>query len=191
MSQPATGRPRRHRLSVADYHRMAEVGILRPDERVELIEGELLDMAPIGSRHNSAVDRVAAALHAAAEGRAIVRAQGSVSLDAYTEPEPDIALLRHRADFYWSAQPQPADVLLIVEVAETTLGYDSDVKLPLYARHRIPEVWLVDIEGRRLTRHRAPLQGAYSLVDEPELNVPVALSALPEVFADLRGLLGY
>src|SRR5689334_20099144 len=108
MSQIAVEPPRRHRLSVADYYRMAEVGILRPDERVELIDGEIIDMAPIGSRHNATVTRLATILHRAVGDSAIVQAQGSISLGSHSELEPDIALLHPRADFYWSAHAQPA-----------------------------------------------------------------------------------
>jgi Uma2 family endonuclease len=189
MSQIATHQPRRHRLSVADYYRLAEAGILRPDEPVELIDGDIIDMAPIDSRHNATVDRLAAALQiASAGGRAIVRAQGSIALGAYSEPEPDIALLRPRADFYWSEQPGPADILLLVEVAASSLPYDRDVKVPLYARHQVAEVWLIDIEARRLTRYRNPSPRGYSSIDDPDLRAPLPVEMLVDVRVDLSAL---
>jgi Uma2 family endonuclease len=188
MSHLATDVPRRHRLSAADYHRMAEVGILAPDARVELIDGEIIDMAPIGSRHNATVDRLTKALHTAVGDVAIVRTQGSIALGAYSEPEPDIALLLPVANSYWSALPEASDVLLLIEVATASLRYDRDVKIPLYARHRVPEVWLVDTETLRLTRYRSPLHGGYASIDEPDLGVPLVVEALPNVRVDLSAL---
>jgi Uma2 family endonuclease len=188
MSQTAADPPRRHRLSVADYYRMAEVGILAPDARVELIDGEIIDMAPIGSRHNATVDQLAEILKSAAGNTVIVRAQGSISLGAFSEPEPDIALLRRRADFYRAVQPGAADILLIVEVAGSSLAYDRDVKVPLYARHGIPEVWLIDLGNERLKRYLNPSRSGYALVDEPDVRSPLAISTLPNVFANVSAL---
>jgi Uma2 family endonuclease len=185
MSQTAVDPPRRHRLSVADYYRMAEAGILAPDARVELIDGEIIDVAPIGSQHNATVDRLAELLRRAAGDTVIVRAQGSISLGAFSEPEPDIALLRRRPDFYWAAQPNAADVLLIAEVAGSSLAYDRDVKVPLYARHGIPEVWLIDIENQRLKRYLNPSRSGYALVDEPDIRAPLPIA---NTFADLSAL---
>jgi Uma2 family endonuclease len=188
MSQTAVDPPRRHRLSVSDYYRMAEVGILAPDARVELIDGEIIDMAPIGSLHNATVDQLAEILKNAAGDAVIVRTQGSISLGAFSEPEPDIALLRRRADFYRAAQPGAADVLLIAEVAGSSLAYDRDVKVPLYARHGIPEVWLIDIENERLKRYLNPSRSGYALVDEPDLRAPVPIATIANTFADLSAL---
>jgi Uma2 family endonuclease len=147
MSSTSLAEKRGHRLSVGDYYRMAEAGILAPDARVELIEGEVLDMAPIGTRRNGCVNFLSNTLVAALHERAIVQTQGPIRLDEYSEPQPDLALLRPRPDFYGSAHPTPADVLLVSEVADTTLAFDRDVKVPIYARFGIPEVWLVDIEA--------------------------------------------
>ena len=188
MSQIAADLPRRHRLSVADYYRMAEVGILSPDARVELIDGEIIDMAPIGRRHNATVSRLTKLFEVTVGNLAVVWPQNSIRLDNYSEPQPDIAVLRYRTDFYWSAQAGGADTLLIVEVAESSLRYDRDVKLPLYARHNVPEVWLVDINGRRLTRHRRPMQGRYTHVDEPDLGAPLEIEAINQVSVDLSEL---
>jgi Uma2 family endonuclease len=188
MSQIAVDPPRRHRLSVSDYYRMAEVGILSPDARVELIDGEIIDMAPIGSRHNAIVDRLAARLQIAVGESAIVRTQGSVSLGSYSEPEPDIALLRPRADSYWSVQAGAADILLLVEVAGSSLRYDRDVKIPLYARHLVPEVWLIDTEALRLTQYRSPSRSGYSSIHEPDLRMPLILEALGNLRVDLSTL---
>jgi len=167
---------------------MAEVGILRADERVELIDGEIIDMAPTGSPHSAVVSRLAALFQPATRDLAIVWSQSSVRLDDFSQPEPDLALLRRRTDFYWSAHPRAADVLLIVEVAESSLRYDREVKLPLYARHNIPETWLVDINGRQLTRHRRPMHGRYTQVDEPDLGAPLEIEAISGARMDLSEL---
>lgn len=180
---------RTHRLSVRDYYRMAEAGILPPDARVELIEGEVLDMTPIGSRHNGCVNRLADALFRAVAQRGVVQVQGPLRLDNHSEPQPDLAVLRPRADFYARAHPVPADVLLIIEVADTTLPFDRDVKLPLYARAGITEVWLVDLEGRRVLRYREPGSDAYARADAPALDA-LAPAALADMVLDLSGLFG-
>jgi Uma2 family endonuclease len=189
MSYTATEDPRRHRLTVADYHRMGEVGILAPDARVELIDGEIIDMAPIGSSHVSTVLRLDHVLKDAVKGQALALVQAPIVLDDYSAPQPDLALLRLRDDYYRSSLARPADVLLIVEVAQSSLRYDRSVKVPLYARHGIPEVWLIDGMSPKLTRHRTPLRGVYARTDEPDLMKPVAIERLPAVSLDLSGLL--
>lgn len=147
---------RKHRLSVTDYRRMGEAGILAPDARVELIDGEIIDMPPIGPTHASIVDRLTERFVLAAGGRAIVRVQSPIELSDFSQPEPDIALLVPRADFYAAALPRPSELLLVIEVADTTLRHDRDTKLPLYARHGVPEAWLIDMQGAKVTLHREP-----------------------------------
>jgi Uma2 family endonuclease len=182
--------PRRHRLTVADYYRMAEVGILDEDARVELIDGDIIDMAPPGSSHAATVHFLAETFVRAVERRATVLVQNPVRLSDFSEPQPDLALLRRREDFYRERHPQPPDVLLIIEVAASSLRFDQDTKRPLYARHGISELWLADLGGRRLTRYRAPQHGAYTLVDEPELGPALEVEALSGVSVDLRLLFG-
>lgn len=188
MSQIAVDPPRRHRLSVADYYRMAEVGILRPDERVELIDGEIIDMPPPGSLHAGTVDLLLEQFRTAVGNAAIVRVQNPIGLGAFSEPQPDIALLRPRADYYRSAHPGPNDVFLIVEVADSSVRFDRDTKVALYARHGIPEVWLVDVRARQLTRYRSARQGAYTRIDRPETGMPLTVDALTGVAVQLAGL---
>src|SRR5437763_8245671 len=118
-------------FNVDEYHRMAEAGILSEDDRVELIEGEIVEMSPIGVRHNACIDRLNALLNRYATPSAIVRVQGSVRLSDLSEPQPDIALLRFRDDFYGSGQPGTGDILLLIEAADSSLGYDRGVKLRL------------------------------------------------------------
>ncbi len=168
---------------------MAQAGVLAEDDRLELIDGDLIDMTPIGSRHAGAVSRLTRLFGAAVGADAIVSVQNPVQLDYYSQPQPDLALLRPRADFYSESHPQPADVLLIVEVAEASLDYDRDVKVPLYAHHGVPEVWLVDVAGRGMTVYRAPGPDGYGqqrCVQNAESIWPVTL---PAVVIDLAGLL--
>ena len=190
MSLATADTPRRHRLTVSDYYRMAEVGILAPDARVELIEGEIFDMAPPGSPHASTVHRLNRILVRAAGDFAMVLVQNPVRLSEYSEPQPDLALLKERKDFYSQQHPGPQDVFLVIEIADTSLRFDRDVKASLYAAHGIPEMWLVDLRGRRLVRHRDPQQGAYTKIDEPDLGVPLEISALSGVAVDLQLLFG-
>jgi Uma2 family endonuclease len=124
-------RVEKRRFSVHEYHRMAEVGILSEDDRVELIEGEILEMSPIGSRHAACVDRLNRLLNGFADLSAIVRVQSPILLDVNSEPEPDISLLRPSDDFYAGGHPTPGDVLLLIEVADTSVERDLEVKLPL------------------------------------------------------------
>ena len=154
--------PVRHRFDVDDYYRMAEAGILSRGDRVELIEGEIVDMAPIGSAHAGATDHLSKLVaRAFADGLVHVRVQGPLRLDAYNEPEPDLLLLRPRADGYRASHPTAADVLLLVEVADSSLAYDRGAKLALYARHGVPEVWIVDLAGRAVEVCRQPRPQGY------------------------------
>jgi Uma2 family endonuclease len=188
MSHVATESPRRHRLTVEDYYRMGEAGILRPDERAELIDGEIIDMPPPGSLHAGTVNQLLELLYRATGGSAMIRVQNPVRLDRYSEPQPDLTLLRPRADFYKSAHPQPSDVLLMIEVADTSLRFDRDVKAALYARHAVPEFWLIDVRNAQLTRYRQSEDSAYGRVDHPDLGAPLEIAALADVRIDLGTL---
>ena len=179
---------RRHRLSTEDYHRMGEAGIFEVGERVELIDGEIIDMTPIGSRHASVVNRLSRLLFAAVGERAIVSVQNPIALGDNSEPEPDFALLRARDDFYAEATARAEDVLLVIEVADTTLAYDRDVKLPLYARHGVAETWLIDVDGERLTRHHVPRDGRCARTDMPEDLRELRPHLLDVVSLDLSSL---
>lgn len=159
-----------------------------PDARVELIEGEIIDMAPIGSRHGSVVDRLARLLHYAVGKQAIVRTQGSVRLNRYSEPQPDIALLRYRADFYADSLPSADDIALVVEVAESTLNYDKDVKAALYAKAGISEYWLIDIEQGQILVHQRPCNGMYGEVRSIAHPGVTQICGLEKVSIDLSDL---
>ena len=134
--------PHARKFTVDEYYLMAEVGILKPAERVELIEGEIIVMPPIGPEHAWDVDRLNEILVSRAAGRYYVRNQNPVRLGDDTEPEPDVALLRRRPEGYRAAHPSPADVLLVIEVADSSLEYDRNIKAHIYGRSGVPETWV-------------------------------------------------
>jgi Uma2 family endonuclease len=161
---PAQDTRPRHRWTVADYHKMGKVGLLSQDARVELIDGEIVEMAPIGSQHAGQVNHLVGLLWNRLYGKAVITGQNPVLLGDYGEPQPDIAVLRWRDDYYKSAHPKPEDILLLIEVADTTARYDREVKVPLYARHNILEVWLLDLPQQHLEVYRDPADGKYTQV---------------------------
>jgi Uma2 family endonuclease len=145
-----------HRFSVEDYYRMAETGILKPDARVELIEGEIVDMIPIGPFHSGSVYRLNRLFSRLAKTRWLVASQGPLRIDQHNEPEPDLMLLRPSADDYTSAHPTPEDVFLLIEIADSSLAHDQATKLPLYARSGIEEVWILNVPQKQLEVYRQP-----------------------------------
>lgn len=179
----------RHRLTADEYQQMGTAGILPPDARVELIEGEVIDMAPIGTRHWGVVSHLNHLLQPAVGERAIVAVQLSLRLGRHNEPQPDLALMKPRADFYRKALPTPADTLLIIEVSDSTVRYDRQIKLPLYARHGIGELWIVDLEANLLRMYQQPQGDTYVQASEAANPGITAIAALPGVSVDLSGLL--
>jgi Uma2 family endonuclease len=180
---------RRHRITVDEYYRMAETGILAPDARVELIEGVIIDMAPVGIAHAWIVLELTQRLTKAADDLALVYPQSPLRLSETSEPQPDFSLLRPPAESYRKRLPAAGDALLIIEVSDSTLRYDIDVKAPLYASHGVPEYWIVDLKGRRLRFFRAPTMGQYTEVTETPNPGLLSPAALPEVQIDLAGLM--
>jgi len=176
----------RRALTVADYHRMGEVGILTEDDRVELIEGELAAMSPIGSEHAGTVNALTRQLVLAAGNRGVVAVQNPVQLDDLSEPQADFAVRKPRSDDYRRATPRPDEVLLLIEIADASLAHDRTVKRALYARHRIPEFWIVNLAAGEVDVCRSPSGDHYASVSrvgradvlEPELlpgaRIPVA-----------------
>lgn len=172
---------KRRLFTVDEYYRMAAAGILTEDDRVELLEGEIVEMTPIAPRHAGAVKRLNSLFAARLGTRAIVSVQDPVRLSAESEPQPDLALLRPRRDFYRSSHPGPGDVLLIIEVADASVEGDHRVKVPLYAKAGIPEVWLFDVNADRIEVYRTPTPDGYR--DVRILRHGESLA--PEAFADL------
>lgn len=176
----------RHRLSADQFQRMGEAGVFAPEERVELIEGEIINMAPIGVGHFARTNALTAAFAPFAGTAAVLSVQGPLRLNPKTELYPDFCLLRLPATRYDKKLPDPQDVLLLVEVAQSSLRYDRNVKLPLYAHAGIVEVWLLDVDRARVVRHAEPADGAY--LRSEVLRGRVAPLALAECVIDIEGL---
>jgi Uma2 family endonuclease len=180
--------PIRHRLDVDAYYKMAEIGILTRTDRVELVDGEIIDMPPIGSPHAGVVKRLTQQFaRAVADGLVILSVQDPLRLTSYDEPEPDLMLLRPRRDSYTESHPTAADVLLLVEVADSSLAFDRGVKLPLYAKFGIPDVWIVDIAGAVIEVYREPKESEYS-VRERHCSGMLSPSLVPGVAIDVAVL---
>jgi len=177
-------------FNVDEYYRMTDAGILSPDDRVELIEGEVIRMSPIGTHHAACVRRINAYVSQTAGRLTIVSVQNPVHLNDFSEPQPDIALLKPRDDFYASRHPGPEDVLLIVEVADTSASYDRAVKIPLYAQAGIPEAWLADLPADFVGVFANPVNGRYQDVREARRGETLTLNSLPEIKVRIDDLLG-
>lgn len=180
----------RHRFTVREYYGMAEFGLLDPDARVELIEGEILEMPPIGPPHAAIVTRVATTLIRRVPGEITVRAQVPIRLNDRTEPQPDISLVRSRPDGYGRRHPQGEDILLVIEVGESSVSYDRIKKGRLYSRSWIPEYWLVDIPGQRLEIYRSPGPEGYTEKRELTRGDTAAPSAMPDLAVEVTDILG-
>jgi Uma2 family endonuclease len=171
----------KRKFTVEQYHKMVESGILTENEHVELIRGEVAEMVPIGRRHAAYVRRLNPIFSEKLSQRALVDIQNPVELDNTSEPQPDVALLRPRSDFYETRHPQPADIFLIVEVADTTAKSDREVKIPLYAEDGIPEVWLVNINEQCLEVYRKPSAEGYQEIQKLQRGQKVSIEAFPDV----------
>jgi len=181
----------RRRFTIEEYHRMGEVGILGDDERLELIAGHIVVREPIGSHHAGTVDRLNRLWTSRVGERAIVRVQNPVVLpEEASEVQPDVMLLAPRADFYTASHPTPADVLLLVEVADTSLLLDRRVKMPLYARAGIREAWLCDLTTGRVHVHRDVTAGRYSSVRTFTGEQRLTVEALPDMSVTVGEMLG-
>lgn len=176
-------------ITVDEYYDMDRTGLLEPDARVELLEGEVVHMPPIGSRHGSITEFLDHLLDRALADRATVRGQLPVRLDNLSEPVPDLAVVKSRADRYSRSHPTPPDVLLIIEVSRSTLRDDINVKVPLYARHGIPEVWIVDLKNDLLRTYRSPSAGLYQHTTSTATPGKTSIPGLPDVTVDLSELL--
>jgi Uma2 family endonuclease len=180
---------KRRLFTVQDCYRMADAGILLPDERVELIRGEILQMSPIGTRHGAAVDRATRVLVRLAGDGAIVRVQGTVELDQFCAPQPDVAILRPKDDFYVGKHPAGADIFLIIEVADSSLEYDTTTKLALYAILGVQEYWVVDLVNDRLLVYSEPHEDLYKITREFHRGDMLAPQLLPDCRIDVSTLI--
>jgi Uma2 family endonuclease len=171
----------RRRFTVDEYYQMACAGILKEDDRVELIEGDIIEMASIGTKHAACIRRLLYIFHSKLSDNVLVDAQNPLRIDKYSEPQPDLMLLKPRDDYYSTFHPRPEDVLLLIEVADTSVTYDREVKVKLYAQAGINEVWLVDLQTQQVIAYRQPSPSGYSEVKEYRCGdniVPLAFQGL-------------
>jgi Uma2 family endonuclease len=171
----------RRKFTVEEYHKMVESEILTENDRVELIRGEILEMSPIGTKHAACVNRLVNLLVQLLGKQVIVAAQNPVVLNNNSEPQPDVALLKHRDDFYETAHPQSEDIFLLIEVSDSTLMYDREEKIPLYAQAKIIEVWLVDINSQTVEVYQQPTDTGYQLMRKFTAGQNLTILALPDV----------
>ena len=169
------------RFAVDEYHAMADTGVLAPDERVELLEGVIVPMSPIGERHASCVMRLSQLLYEGVRRRTNVSVQSPLRIDEHTELQPDLMLLAWRDDFYAARHPGPGDVLLLIEVSDTTISFDRTEKCPIYARAGIPEVWLVNLPDQCVERYTEPRGSRYATVRVVRSGMHLTPAALPDL----------
>ncbi len=189
-SQEKAGLITHHRFTVEQYHRMGDLGLFRPEERVELIEGEVVEMSPIGATHASHVDRLNALLSRRLAKLAIVRVQSPIMLNRRSEPQPDLTVLRPHPDYYSEHHPRPDDVWLVIEVSDSARQYDRKVKLPLYARAGVREVWIVDLIDAAIDIHRDPVGAWYRDVTPVQRGKRVSMQAFPKLVFRVNEILG-
>ena len=185
-----TTQPQNRAFTVSEYYRMVEADILTEEDRVELIAGQIVAMSPIGSRHAACVKRLNLLIGKMVGDSMLIGVQDPIRLDAYSAPEPDLVLLRPRADFYAEAHPSAADVLLAVEVADTSVDYDREVKLPLYAQTGLPEVWLIDLQKGRIEVFARLQGGAYQQRVEVTADATLTSPTIPQLALAAADLLG-
>jgi Uma2 family endonuclease len=176
------------KINVDEYHIMAKVGILTANDRVELIQGEIIPMSPIGLKHAACVNRLNRLFYQKLGEQIIVSVQNSIQLDDYSEPQPDIVLLKFRPDFYENKIPQPADIELLIEVSDSTIKYDQEVKLPLYAESNIPETWIINLNNKTLEVYRQPQDKKY--LDQQKNIEVISPLAFPKITLTIHDILG-
>lgn len=174
----------RRLLSVEDYHRMVDAGILTTEDKVELLNGEIIEMSPIGSDHAYVVDRLNMLMGQLYAGKGFIRVQSPLQLDDHSEPEPDLMVLKNPIEKYAESHPQGTDVILLIEVSSSTLEKDREVKLPLYAAAKVPVVWIVNLLKSEIEQYQQPHQDQYllrklcpldSMLELPDLESTIAV----------------
>lgn len=177
-------------FTVEEYDRMAEVGILDPDARLELIEGEIVEMSPVGVRHVMCVNRATNLFAKRLGDLAIVSVQNPVQLSDYTEPQPDIVLLKPREDFYEEKKISWEDAILVIEVSDTTIRRDRDVKLPLYAKAGVLELWIEDLRRNTIFVYREPGPKTYATALTFQRGDSISIAAFPDIAFKVSDLIG-
>jgi Uma2 family endonuclease len=166
-------------FTTVEYDHLIEAGVLDEDDRVELIEGDIIRMTPIGRRHAGCVNRLTRLLSDLASDDAQIAVQNPILLAESSEPQPDLVLMKPTVDYYSSALPTPIDILLLVEVVDSSAALDRQIKVPLYARHGIEEVWLVDLVANTVTSFRDPTPTSYATVLEVHRGAGLTARAFP------------
>jgi Uma2 family endonuclease len=178
----------RRRFTIEEFDLMGSRGVLDEDERVELLDGEICLMSPTGSMHAACVDKLLDLLAQQLPRTARLRVQNPLKLPPRSEPLPDLMVLRYRADYYAAGPPEPDDVLLLIEVSQSSLARDLRIKVPLYARGAVREVWVVDLDARQVLVHRRPVSGVYqdvSVASPGDMLRPALLPELELAVADI------
>lgn len=165
----------RHKISVSDYHRMAASGIIMEDDRIELLNGEMIEMSPIGPSHTAHVKGINRVLSKLLDGQAIIGVQDPIVLDNLSEPVPDISVLKWRADDYLLAHPTPKEVLLVIEVSDSSIGLDRTIKLPIYAAAGISDYWIINLLEKKIELYSNPLGAVYQAISEATITDEVTL----------------
>jgi len=177
-------------FTVDEYYRMAEIGVIREDTRTELINGEIIEMSPMGPRHASSVSRITEFMVPLLKAKAQLRPQLPLRLNDYNEPQPDLCFVKRRLDYYGAKHPGSGDTLLAIEVSDTSLAYDRDVKSGVYAAARVSEFWVVDLPGGVLLIFRDPSKGAYKTSLTLHRGESATALAFPEIEIPVADLLG-
>jgi Uma2 family endonuclease len=180
----------RRKFTVEQYHKMIESGIFTEDDRLELIRGEIIEMSPIGTKHAACVNRLINLLVQLLGKCVIVAAQNPIALNNNSEPQPDVALLKPRDDFYETAHPQPQDIFLLIEVADATVMYDREAKIPLYAEAHIIEVWLVDINEQIVEVYQQPAAAGYQHIRKFTSGQTLSIPAFPNMNISVNDIFG-
>jgi Uma2 family endonuclease len=180
----------KHWITADEYEQMGRAAIFHPDARLELLDGEIYEMSPIGSPHAACVKYLSALLNRHFNGKMIVSTRDPIRLNDFSEPQPDIALLRWRDDFYRHAHPTPSDVLLVIEVADSTVESDRSYKMPLYAKAGVPEAWLVNLQTERIELYAQPANGAYQFIKEFKRDEDVQAYSIADLRVTVADVLG-
>ncbi len=181
--------PHPKKFTTEEYYKMAESGIFKDGDRLELIKGEIIEMSPVGLRHAACINRLTQILSIKLTTQAIISVQNPIKLKNNTEPQPDVVVLNPREDFYETGHPTPEDILLLVEVADSSIDYDRNVKIPLYAENQIKEVWLVDLNQNCLEVYQKPHQNYYQITQKLTSAHNLFLSDFPDIEIQLNKIL--
>jgi Uma2 family endonuclease len=170
-----------HKFTTQQYHLMHEAGVFAEGDRLELINGEITKMSPIGRKHAACINRLVRSFTKKLGAQIVLSVQNSIRMDDNSQPQPDLAILKLRNDFYEEGLPTPSDILLIIEVSDSTITYDRDVKMPLYAAAGIPEMWLFDVNKKAIEGYSLPSPSGYKQMRRYEANDTLEMITFPDV----------